>query len=82
MNEATGLPGHLAGPPPDTRRRTRVMTHTCEGPIVVVIDDLGGWRYVAADGIGHIGRCPHCHRRLTRRSLKDVDDETVRSDAR
>lgn len=79
----TRLPSRLAGPPPDgDRRRTRVMTHTCGGPVVVAVDELGGWRYVGLNPGEWLSRCPRCGRRLLRRALRAVGDETVRSDAR
>jgi hypothetical protein len=60
-------------------RRTRVMAHTCNGPILVEIDAYGGWRFRTADGaIGFIARCPRCGRRLLRRALRAVAPETVR----
>jgi hypothetical protein len=59
-------------------RRTRVMEHTCGGPIVVAVDALGGWRFLGPNPGEWLAHCPRCRRRLTRRTLRAVGGETVR----
>ena len=57
----------------DTIRRTRVGRHTCDRPVVVAIDDYGGWRYLGLRPGEFIAVCPSCRRRLTRRTVRLID---------
>jgi hypothetical protein len=61
----------------DTVRRMRLGQHTCDKPVLVAIDDYGGWRYVGIRPGEFIARCPWCRRRLTRRTVRllDADDQ-------
>lgn len=54
-------------------RRTRVGRHTCDRPVVVAVDDWGGWRYLGLRPGEFLARCPWCHRRLTRRTVRLID---------